>query len=152
MIKAIRVYGYDYSMPEILTNIGEPLEIYYAGQIWFPLDSVEYEMELYYPTRGISVAYSSYTTTPDPRNTIIICDLDKRPGPDDLVGLVFWNPKEEMTFWEMFELPFWGSEIPPYGPIELFSNMNPHTFFRNYSHPDPECREIDTPLYGSLTS
>jgi hypothetical protein len=148
-IKAFSIYGYHYSILEILNSVGEPSEIYYAGPIWFPVNDIEYELELYYPTRGISVGFSSYTTTPDPKNAIIICDLDKRPGPDDSVGFLFWNPKVNMTFWEMLELPFWGDWLPPFAPIEVISNMNPQTFYLNFSQPDPVCLEIDTNLYAA---
>ena len=149
-ITALHVGGYYFPMTKILNMFGEPSEVYYSSPLMFPSNRVSIELYLFFPENGIVVLLPSETISPDPNNTIRICDLDTQFDPHDWIGFIFWNPTRTLTFNEIINLPF-SFNLPPFSPIEEISNMDPYSFYINFSQPNPECLEIDTSLYGSQT-
>jgi hypothetical protein len=150
-IKVINVSGYFYPMAEILNRFGEPSEIHFFGPLIFPTDTVQFELFLFFPEKGVLVTFSTTTETPEPEDQIDICDLDTQFWPSKLIGFSLWNPIDSLSFDEIDNF-LTGGNPSPIAPIELISNMNPHTFYLNFSQPNPECLVIDTALYGSQTN
>jgi hypothetical protein len=148
LLKAQAIFGYYETMSEVLLMLGEPSEIQFTAPLIFPTNNVPFELYLYYPAKGLLVRFISEAITPDPHNEIRICDLDTPVYPKYFgAGYILWNPQDDLTFDEVMDLPLFSPE--PYAPIEVISNMNPHSFYLNFSQPNPECLEIDTYLYGS---
>lgn len=148
-IKVIVVYGYDISMSDLLQMFGEPSEIYYYGPLYYPNNYIEISFDLFYPSTGIIVGYDSVTHAVDSEGMIMVCDLDTHGGPYDFVGFNFWNSEIGLTYNEIMDLSFPGVDLPPYSEIGKISNMDTHTFYLNFSQPNPECLEIDIDLYSA---
>jgi hypothetical protein len=153
LLRAQAVFGYAYTMTEVLEMLSEPSDIQFTVSLLFYSNTYNFDLFLFYPEDGIIVRFISQTTTPDPETEIRICDLDTKFTENYFgAGFLFWNPQENITFDEAIHLIFLGGLPPDYASLENISNMDPHTFYINFSQPDPACLVIDTSLFAMETA
>lgn len=106
-VEVLQDFAKRYTLASLLSNYGEPEEIYLATYSEGPFYSVPYSLILYYPTKGILAHYpSNYGTISG--SYIIIC------------------PQNIIPF-----LNLWPSGIPQEAEEVMMSIMY-HTDFRNY--------------------